>query len=274
MKDLVSLGLSQTEIARRLGITQQAVSRRLTFPRGSGQPITANKQLGMKEARSSGKTYRQIAEEFNCSVNTVVRYTCNTSTSYDICSVSIKDIKHENTLIKRGYRQTLTNVNDVDYCCTPSWLIKAARDLLFEIDTDPCSTEEANAFVKAKVFYDKETDGLNQPWYGNVWAAVPYSASLFKAFVNKALNEYPARSNSILMLVKTGNSKAHNLLKDNCTIYAPFKHRIEHPRSSYGNSISFTEDLIYFGRDVNRFYKIFNKVCHVYVTERHKCISY
>lgn len=47
---------------------------------------------------------------------------------------------------------------------SPTWLVKAAREVLGEIDLDPATDEEANKIVKAKRIYTAKDDGLRQTW--------------------------------------------------------------------------------------------------------------
>ena len=77
---------------------------------------------------------------------------------------------------------------------TPPEYIKAARKAMGGIDIDPATSEAANLhIVKASVWYDKDTDGLEQPWEGCVWLNPPYSFPLIQAFIEKLLAEYQSK---------------------------------------------------------------------------------
>lgn len=58
---------------------------------------------------------------------------------------------------------------------TPQKYIEAAREVMGSIDLDPASCALANETVKADTYYTKENNGLELPWYGNVWLNPPYS---------------------------------------------------------------------------------------------------
>src|SRR5260221_7395603 len=60
---------------------------------------------------------------------------------------------------------------------TPSRYIEAARLVMGSIDLDPASCSEANQTVKAKRYYSIDDNGLEQPWYGNIWLNPPYGRS-------------------------------------------------------------------------------------------------
>lgn len=51
---------------------------------------------------------------------------------------------------------------------TPSEYVEACRYVLGSIDTDPASSAQANAVVKAGLYYTAREDGRKYPWRGNV----------------------------------------------------------------------------------------------------------
>jgi phage N-6-adenine-methyltransferase len=72
---------------------------------------------------------------------------------------------------------------------TPVRYIEMARRVMGAIDLDPCSSAQANATIRAAIFYDKDSDGLKHLWHGRVWMNPPYSKAT-KAFVKKLLFEH------------------------------------------------------------------------------------
>jgi phage N-6-adenine-methyltransferase len=72
---------------------------------------------------------------------------------------------------------------------TPPQYIESARKVMGRIDLDPASSECANKIVKAKKFFDEETNGLEQKWTGCIWMNPPYAQPLINKFIDKLETE-------------------------------------------------------------------------------------
>ena len=72
---------------------------------------------------------------------------------------------------------------------TPPQYIESARKVMGRIDLDPASSECANKIVKAKKFFDEETNGLEQKWKGCIWMNPPYAQPLINKFIDKLETE-------------------------------------------------------------------------------------
>ena len=76
---------------------------------------------------------------------------------------------------------------------TPAEYIAAVKEVLGEIDLDPASSAKAQETVGARVWYDKDEDGLEQDWSGRVWLNPPYESGLVDRFMAKLRESFDAR---------------------------------------------------------------------------------
>lgn len=72
---------------------------------------------------------------------------------------------------------------------TPSCYIESARLVMGKIDLDPASSECANEIVKAKKYFDEQSNGLSQKWKGNIWMNPPYAQPAIFDFILKLETE-------------------------------------------------------------------------------------
>ncbi|MBN1580527.1 MAG: hypothetical protein JXA89_07470, partial [Anaerolineae bacterium] len=77
---------------------------------------------------------------------------------------------------------------DGDEWYTPGHYIALVKKVMGGIDLDPASCQAANQVVGATLFYDKEANGLVEPWSGRVWLNPPYSHP--DPFVQRAIVEF------------------------------------------------------------------------------------
>jgi hypothetical protein len=73
---------------------------------------------------------------------------------------------------------------------TPSFIVEAARRVMGSIDLDPASSPVANQTVGATRYYTITDDGLQQPWFGNVWMNHPFSRANNPKWIDKLRVEY------------------------------------------------------------------------------------
>ena len=73
---------------------------------------------------------------------------------------------------------------------TPPDVIEAAREAMGGIDVDPASNDMAQGWIRAGVYYTRETDGLRHPWMGSVWLNPPFKADVIRPFAEKLMLEW------------------------------------------------------------------------------------
>jgi phage N-6-adenine-methyltransferase len=103
----------------------------------------------------------------------------------------------------QNYRAEGTGENE---WYTPARYIEAARTAMGSIDLDPASCDEAQQTVRAAAYFDKDTNGLEQEWHGNVWLNPPFSRDLIGLFTHKVIAEFAAGRTSQAVFLTHNNT--------------------------------------------------------------------
>lgn len=128
------------------------------------------------------------------------------------------------------FRTTFTGENE---WYTPIKYIESARKVLGKIDIDPATSKFGQTRIKAKIFYDTSTNGLEHEWKGRMWLNPPYSHPLQSKFIEKSVEEF-----------KNGNISEAIILTHNYTDTAWF-----HLAESIAELICFTKGRVKFERE-------------------------
>lgn len=179
---------------------------------------------------------------------------------------------HNNTLVNctlSGIASTSPAVKCSWY--TPEYLLKEVRSLFGgEISLDPCSSYEAQQYVRAKAFISAHEDGLDKgnSWSGKVFINPPYgkthgNKSLQGLFLQRAQEE-----------VRLGNvSDCLLLLK--CSVGAMWFHDVfSLPHCFLKERVVFCEEtqnlpapwgsvIVYIGPNTDRFVHVFGHLGHI-----------
>jgi hypothetical protein len=99
---------------------------------------------------------------------------------------------------------------------TPQEFIQAAHNAMGGIDCDPASCEQANRVIGAGVYFDKDSNGLEQLWRGRVWMNPPYAQPLIGLFAEAVANKF-----------ETGEIEQACVLVNNATETAWFQRMLE-----------------------------------------------
>lgn len=168
-----------------------------------------------------------------------------------------------------------------EWMTDPKWIEKV-RAAMGSIDLDPASNDIAQEYIKAARYYTIETNGLNKPWYGNVYCNPPYSKGKIDDFTKKILDEWNysrsmipmPRPRQMIILVNSQTDTAwYQLLMRACTVALLVRKRIKFwkifdgkawpkwesttVKGKIGNSPRFLNTLFYFGDNINSFLKTF-----------------
>ena len=143
------------------------------------------------------------------------------------------------------------------------------------IDLDPASTPQANQLVEARVFYTAQDNGLELPWFGNVYCNPPGGSATFQGEkVNQpglwwahAAKHHERRSYRQAAFMIFNLETIRHALEWSCrqpleypTIF--FRERLDYLRPSPDGPVpqgspTHPSALVYLGPNVARFRKVF-----------------
>lgn len=142
---------------------------------------------------------------------------------------------------------------------TPKHIIDLARDILGEIDLDPCSSKGSQPIIQAKTNYCIEDDGFNRKWNGRIFLNPPYCKNkeiygdnypatyhwLWKAQKAQELGEV----SEIIALVNRTDGDWYNEILDHMDAYYQCRKRIKFIDGKGGKQSSprYNNDLLYLG---------------------------
>src|SRR5260370_306416 len=147
---------------------------------------------------------------------------------------------------------------------TPKEYIEAARAVMGSIDVDPASCELANLLVKAEMYYTKDTNGLTQPWPGNVWLNPPYGKEGNRAnqarWSQKLIEQYQAGITQQAILLVTGATETRwfQTLFDYPICFPAGRINFYTPAGDAGNATC-ASALVYVGPRIEEFALVFRQ---------------
>ena len=143
---------------------------------------------------------------------------------------------------------------------TPKEFIEAATAVMGQIDLDPASSEIANKTVGAKQIYTIEDNGLEKPWFGNVWLNPPYASDLIGKFAEKLVFELPNISQAIVLVNNATETEWFYTMVVQATAVCFPRSRVRFvtPDGTTGAPLQ-GQAILYFGPDVNRFINVFDE---------------
>lgn len=186
--NLQSTAITQAQAAEQLNVSPRSVASAKTMLTNGIPELVAEVERGdlavsraAQIARLPEDEQREIISRPHVSRNSEV---VESNTPED----DLKD-----AFVDGEEKQEYRHVSDDSYeWYTPADHVEAARELMGGIDLDPASCIEAQANVKASVYYTKETDGLAQKWTGRVWMNPPYCMPEIDKFTGRIIEEYKA----------------------------------------------------------------------------------
>ena len=143
---------------------------------------------------------------------------------------------------------------------TPKEFIEAATAVMGCIDLDPASSEIANKTVGAKRIYTIEDNGLEKPWFGNVWLNPPYASDLIGKFADKLVDELKHIKQAIVLVNNATETEWFYTMVTQATAVCFPRSRVKFytPSGTTGAPLQ-GQAILYFGPDVNRFINVFDE---------------
>lgn len=147
---------------------------------------------------------------------------------------------------------------------TPSRYVEAAREVMGSIDLDPASNPTANETIKASVFYDIHTNGLDKDWTGHVWLNPPYGrsedGSNQDVWSSRLIEQYDKKTTTeaILLVNAAVDTKWFQRLFDYPICFPDHRINFTTPEPTTSGS-THGSALIYFGPNTQKFVEVFSK---------------
>ena len=156
---------------------------------------------------------------------------------------------------------TATTGNRKDTWNTPIEIVGDVVKFFGTVDLDPCCNDITNPNVPALNYYTEETNGLAHDWHGKVFMNHPYSDS--KTWVPYAALQYESgNADELVLLIKLDVSTKWW----QAVAKYPWVGVNSRVRFSGGKSASpFQTAIVYLGKDLERFNKVFGKYGTLYV---------
>ena len=147
---------------------------------------------------------------------------------------------------------------------TPTPWVERARSAMGSIDLDPASCEVAQRVVKATKWFDKEQNGLAQPWRGNVWLNPPYGRGLIDHFIEKLITERRNYAQAIALVHSRTDTDWFQRLGDIAVAIAFPRGRINfYNETGRCQSAVYGNGFVYIGHRLDAFLKTFADTCLV-----------
>lgn len=142
---------------------------------------------------------------------------------------------------------------------TPPQYIESARKVMGIIDLDPASSECANGVVKAKKYFDEESNGLFQAWKGSIWMNPPYAQPLIFDFILKLETEVYDQA-IVLVNNATETKWGQKLLElSNAVCFHTGRIRFVSPDGELGDAPLQGQIIAYIGKNYKEFINEFKQ---------------
>jgi len=159
------------------------------------------------------------------------------------------------------------NTRDSDSWFTPSIYTDMARDVMGEIELDPFSSKVANEHIKAKRYFDINTDAFKKQWFkesGNVFMNPPYGRNIIGASIDIFLANLSNKSidQGIVLVNNATETRWFHSLLHHTDALCFLDHRIAFEAND-GKHVSGNtrgQVFFYFGDKIDKFKAVFETI--------------
>lgn len=144
---------------------------------------------------------------------------------------------------------------------TPESIISLVYNVMGNIDIDVASSDIANQTVKAKKYFTKESDGLSQKWYGNIFMNPPYSVKLIQQFAEKLVNERKNIDQAVVLVNNATETKWFKSISSiaNAVCFPTGRMRFYAPDGKTANPLQ-GQAILYIGDNTQSFLDNFSSI--------------
>jgi hypothetical protein len=145
---------------------------------------------------------------------------------------------------------------------TPARYLKLVRAVLGDIELDPASTVEANKVVRAKMYYDRVSNGLSRDWRARtLFLNPPYGVGVIDPWPPKLIMHYKAGDIAEAILLVPANFETGWLkpLWDYPICFVDHRIRFYSPNNDSTSPVS-RNAFVYFGSNLELFDDAFSEI--------------
>lgn len=158
----------------------------------------------------------------------------------------------------------LTSQGTVEWY-TPPHIVERARAVLGDIDLDPASSDIAQQWIRARVYYTSATP-LQAPWSGRVWLNPPFDDT--PAWARRLEREY-TRGDVTAALLLVNSAPGYHWYEELWRSWPVvcLRERLCFVRSdgTAGGQAKKGQTIAYFGTDVRRFIEVFRDLGRIFL---------
>ena len=221
------------------------------LPRGKGGPGNNDSYPLGSINKNTATAYRKIAEH----EDKLDEY-CEWVTEHEIPT--------QEGFLRYCSEPHVSNNSGCNEWYTPPKYIEAARRVMGGIDLDPCSSEVAQEYIKADIYYTIDDDGLEYVWAGRVWMNPPYGRELVERFCEEVVDQFDSGSIDqacVLVNNATETNWFQNMMSSACSVcFITGRVKFLNEDGEEAKTPLQGQAVLYFGKRMDAFLREFSEL--------------